>query len=118
MKRIIAPLAMVLSFGFVPNAMAAEPAEYLQDTLMLPVRTAAIVSALAVTTPVRSARGAVETARKMYPEQNADTLIFEYAAVPLGLAAGAFTGSVDGAGDTINKAWDKPFSAESFNIVD
>lgn len=115
MKNILAPLVMVMSLACVPQAQAAEPGEYLQDTVLLPFRTAAIVSALAVTTPVRSAKAAVETAKLYAPDQSPDTLIFEYAAVPVGFAVGAVTGSVDGAGETVSRAWDKPFSAESFN---
>ena len=118
MKSMSALLALTFCLSLVPQVQAAEPGEYLQDTMLLPVRTAAIVSALAVTTPVRTVQGAIDSARTNMPNQSPDTLIFEYAAVPLGMAAGAINSSLDGAGKTINKAWDKPFSMESFDISD
>lgn len=116
MKRTHVALALLLSIFSVSQAQAAPLAEYLADTLMLPARTAAIGSALVFTTPVRAARGAMEMAANVCPDDPSDALIFEYAAVPLGFTAGAIVGSVDGAGRTIRKAWDKPFSADSFTV--
>lgn len=116
MKNIQASLLLALSLICAQQAQAADLGEYLSDTLLLPARTAAIGSALAVTTPVRTARGAVEMAKSVCPENSGDTLIFEYAAVPFGFAAGALLGSCEGAGETINKAWNKPFSTESFSV--
>src|SRR5579883_1161646 len=108
MKNLSVLLALAFAVSLAPGAQASEPSEYLQDTMLLPVRTAAILSALAVTTPVRTVQGAIDSAKKSFPEQSPDTLIFEYAAVPLQMAAGAVGSSFDGAGKTMTKAWDKP----------
>ncbi|MBX9770473.1 MAG: hypothetical protein K2X29_03840 [Candidatus Obscuribacterales bacterium] len=116
MKKVYSALALLLSLAAAPQAQAADFGEYVQDTLLLPVRTAAIVSALSVTSPVRAARGGVETAKQACPDQSGDTLVFEYAAVPFGFAVGALAGPFEGAGETINKAWEKPFSSESFQV--
>jgi len=116
MKRVLSALLLSAALLSASRVNAADLSEYVQDTVLLPVRTAAIVSALSITSPVRAAKGAVEMARQVTPDQSPDTLVFEYAAVPLGFAAGALAGPFDGAETTINKAWDKPFSAESFSI--
>lgn len=119
MKKSLLAIALVLPFLSVPQqAQSAELGEYMQDTLMLPVRGAAIISALGVTMPKRAIRGAMTAAKDVAPESSGDTVVFEYAAVPLGFAAGALAGAVaaDDNGSTINKAWDKPFSNESFSI--
>lgn len=116
MKKVFSALALLIAVTNAPQAYCANLEEYMQDTFLLPVRTAAVVSALTVTSTKRAARGAVETAREATPSSSPDTLVFEYAAVPFAFAAGAIAGPVEGAGDTINKAWDKPFSTESFEI--
>ena len=116
MKKVLSALALMLSLISVQQAQAADLGEYLQDTILLPVKTAAIVSALTVTSPVRAARGGMETAKEVAPTQSPDTLVFEYAKVPVGFAAGALAAPFNGAADTINKAWEKPFSAESFSV--
>lgn len=117
MKKALSALALVLAFNLASQAHAADLNEYLQDTALLPVRAAAIVSALTVTTPKRAARAGMEAASLVTPSQSPDTLIFEYAAVPIGFAVGALAGPFDGATGTINKAWDKPFSSESFSLA-
>lgn len=115
-RPFAAALLLTLTAFSMPQAKSADLSEYVQDTVLLPVRTAAIVSALSLTSPLRAAKGAVEMAKQVSPDPSPDTLVFEYAAVPLGLVAGALVGPFDGAESTINKAWDKPFSAESFSI--
>lgn len=117
MKKLLAAFALILPlYGIPQQTQAAELGEYVQDTLMLPVRGAAIFSALGVTMPKRAARGAITTAKDLSPTPSPDTVVFEYAAVPLGFVGGAVAGTFDGAGETINKAWNKPFSNESFEI--
>lgn len=109
-------IALILMLSALPQAESAELSEYVADTILLPVRTAAIGSAIAVTSPIRSCRAAVSTAKLLCPDNSPDTTIFEYAAVPLGFVAGACAGPADGAGETINRAWNKPFSLESFQV--
>lgn len=116
MKKLFSALALLIAITNTPQAYCANLDEYVQDTVLLPVRTAAIVSALTVTSSKRAAKGAIETAREAVPNASPDTLVFEYAAVPFGFAAGALAGPFEGASDTINKAWEKPFSTESFQI--
>ena len=116
MKKSIAALCLLVSAIAIPQAKAADLNEYVQDTVMLPVRTAAILSALTVTTPVRAVQGGLESANACAPKSGNDTLVFEYAAVPIGFAAGAIAAPFNGAGQTINKAWEKPFSTESFSV--
>ena len=115
MKKLLSALALLVAVTNTP-AYCANLDEYVQDTVMLPVRTAAIVSALTVASTKRAAKGAIETAKEDVPNASPDTLVFEYAAMPVGFVAGAIAGPFDGASETINKAWEKPFSTESFEI--
>lgn len=116
MKKALSALALLIAVTNAPQAFCANLEEYVQDTVMLPVRTAAIVSALTVTSSKRAAHGAIQGAKDACPTQSPDTLVFEYAGIPIGLTAGAITKPFEGVGDTINKAWEKPFSNESFEI--
>ena len=129
MKRTLMPalLSLALATGAMLPATAQTSEDPLTTTVMLPVRLAALGTGIAVGTPIATIKATAnripEATREIADELGGadDPVSLVIATVP-GIAAGSVVGLAEGISNgttnAVDNFLDRPFSAESFSLVD
>lgn len=100
-----------------PAVLAADEwrDEPIRETLLLPVRGAAVGASLALTAPVQALNGGCRAVNSIMPERTADVEFLQIVAAPVVFVGGALLGPIEKAPGCVERSWNKPFSAESFS---
>ncbi len=115
--------SLLFALAVLTSCSAALPAdewrdEPIRETLLLPVRGAAVGTSLILTTPVEAINGGVRAVNSMMPERTADVELLHVVAAPVYFLGGALLGPVEAASKCAERSWNKPFSVESFGLSD
>ena len=116
-----APLLCALALASAcPSVLAAdyEEGEYIRETLLLPVRGAAVGASLIVTAPFESIKGGIRAAKEVLPEKTKDIEPVHLLAGPAFFLGGALIAPLEYAPRNAKRSWERPFSNESFGLCD
>lgn len=119
-RKIVATLfcAIALSGTCQTKAMATDEwqDEPIRETLLLPVRGAAVGASLALTAPFEAISAGCRAVNSIMPEKTKDVELLSLVAAPAVFVGGALLGPIEHAPGHIEKSWAKPFSSESFDL--
>ncbi|MBY0546409.1 MAG: hypothetical protein K2W95_03910 [Candidatus Obscuribacterales bacterium] len=117
-KGLNAPLLCALALmSACPGVLAADQDwrdEPIREALLLPIRSVAVGTSLVLTAPVESLKGGMRAAKSVLPVDSENLEPAHLVAGPAFFVGGAVLGPVEQAPKIAKKAWDSPFSSESF----
>lgn len=117
-KGLNAPLLCALALmSACPGVLAADQDwrdEPIREALLLPIRSVAVGTSLVLTAPVESLKGGMRAAKSVLPVESDNLEPAHLVAGPAFFLGGAVLGPVEQAPKIAKKAWDSPFSSESF----
>lgn len=113
-------LCAVAIFSACPTVLAADEwkDEPIRETLLLPVRGAAVGASLVVTAPIQAINGGCRAVNSIVPERTADVEFLNIVAAPAVFIGGALLAPIQAAPACMERSWNKPFSSESFNTAE
>lgn len=121
-KGFHAPLLCALALmSACPGVFAADEDwrdEPIREALLLPIRGVAVGTSLVLTAPVESLKGGMRAAKSILPGDSDNLEPAHLVTAPAFFVGGALLGPVEQAPRIAKKAWDSPFSAESFGSTD
>lgn len=117
-KGFNAPLLCALALmSACPGVLAADEDwrdEPIREALLLPIRSVAVGTSLVVTAPIESIKGGMRAAKSVLPADSQDLEPVHLVSGPAFFLGGAVLGPVEQAPRLAKKAWENPFSSESF----
>lgn len=121
-KGLNAPLLCALALmSACPGVLAADQDwrdEPIREALLLPIRSVAVGTSLVLTAPVESLKGGMRAAKSILPVDSDNLEPAHLVAGPAFFLGGAVLGPVEQAPKIAKKAWDSPFSSESFGTCE